>query len=174
MRTLCVKQFDEADNMTDAIAALAALANTECEQRQPALDRFYTKWMNEPLVTDKWLAVQASSRLPATLEKVKQLTTHPAFDIRNPNKVYSLIRTVGANHVRFHAADGSGYAFLAGQILALDGQNAQIAARIARCFDRWKKFDAIRRQHARQALEQIRDHPGLSKDTTEVVTRALD
>ena len=174
MRTLCIRQFDVADNMTDAIAALAALANTACEERQPALDRFYTKWMNEPLVTDKWLAVQASSRLPATLDNVRQLTTHPAFDIRNPNKVYSLIRTFGANHVRFHAADGSGYAFLAEKILTLDGQNAQIAARIARCFDRWKKFDAIRRQHARQALEHIRDHPGLSKDTTEVVTRALD
>ena len=96
-----------------------------------------------------------------------------AFDIRNPNKVFSLIRTFGANQVRFHAADGAGYAFLADQIIRLDPVNPQIAARVARCFDRWKKFDERRQRHALDALNRIRATPGLSKDTTEVIVRAL-
>jgi aminopeptidase N len=170
---LCLRQLDTANNMTDAMAALTALANSDCADRAPALEKFYGRWKNEPLVVDKWLAVQASSRLPGTLDEVKRLTTHTAFDIRNPNKVYSLIRSFGGNQVRFHAADGAGYAFLADQILALDALNPQIAARIARTFDRWRKFDAQRQQHARSQLERIRDKTGLSKDTLEVVTKAL-
>ncbi len=170
---LCLAQFDQADNMTDTMAALAALVNHESGQSRAALDRFYNKWAAEPLVVDKWLAVQAASELPGTLENVKALTEHAAFDIRNPNKVYALIRTFGGNHVRFHAADGSGYAFLADQIIRLDPINPQIAARVARCFDRWKKFDEQRQQHARQALERIETTSNLSKDTTEVVSRAL-
>ncbi|MEX0961005.1 MAG: aminopeptidase N [Burkholderiales bacterium] len=173
VRALCIRQFDDADNMTDAVAALTALANTECEERRPALDRFHDKWANEPLVIDKWLAVQAASRLPSTLDNVKRLASHPAFDIRNPNKVYSLIRTFGANHARFHAADGSGYAFLADRIIELDALNPQVAARIARCFDRWRRFDALRGKHAALALERIRATDGLSRDTTEVVNHAL-
>jgi aminopeptidase N len=173
VRALCLKQFDTADNMTDAMAALGGLANTDCPERAPALERFYSHWKDEPLVVDKWLAVQATSRLPDTLAQVQRLTTHPAFDLRNPNKVYALIRAFGSNQARFHAADGAGYAFLADQILALDALNPQIAARIARAFDRWRKFDAQRQQHARAQLERIRDCDGLSKDTTEVVTKAL-
>jgi len=173
-RALCARQLEQADNMTDAMAALTALANTEYEERGPALERFYAKWKAEPLVVDKWLAVQASSRLPDTLQTVERLTRHPAFDPRNPNKVYALIRSFGANHVRFHAADGAGYAFLAAQVIALDPINPQIAARIARSFDRWRKFDAGRRAHSQAALERIRAAAGLSKDTTEVVTKSLD
>jgi aminopeptidase N len=170
---LCLRQLDTANNMTDAMAALTALANSDCADRAPALEKFYGRWKNEPLVVDKWLAVQAGSRLPGTLDEVKRLTTHTAFDIRNPNKVYSLIRSFGGNQVRFHAADGAGYAFLADQILALDALNPQIAARIARTFDRWRKFDAQRQQRVRSQLERIRDQSGLSKDTLEVVTKAL-
>ena len=174
VRSLCVKQFDEADNMTDAMAALTALANCDCEERAPALERFYARWANEPLAVDKWLAVQAVSRLPDTLANVRRLLSHPGFDLRNPNKVYSLIRSFGANHVHFHAAGGSGYAFLADQVIALDPVNPQIAARIARAFDRWRRFDAARRKHARAALERIRAGAGLSRDTVEVVTKALE
>ena len=86
---------------------------------------------------------------------------------------YALLRTFGANAVRFHAADGAGYAFLAKQIRALDGRNPQVASRLARCFDRWKKFDSQRQEHSRKALESLRDHPGLSRDVAEIVTRAL-
>ena len=172
-RALALSQFESADNMTDAMAALAVLANCACAERAPALDAFYAKWKNEPLVVDKWLAVQATSRLPGTLAEVKKLLAHPAFDIRNPNKVYALIRSFCSNHVRFHAADGGGYDFLADQVIVLDALNPQVAARMARAFDRWRKFDAGRRKLACAALERIRDSKGLSNDLAEIVTKAL-
>jgi aminopeptidase N len=172
-RELALHQFDTADNMTDAIAALSALANTDCPERAAVLERFHAKWKDEPLVVDKWLAVQATSRLPNTLAEVERLTRHEAFDPRNPNKVYALVRGFAANYVRFNAADGGGYAFLANQIVALDPLNPQVAARLARGFDRWRKFDETRQAHARRALEHVRDTDGLSKDVLEVVTKAL-
>jgi aminopeptidase N len=172
--TLAEEQFNAADNMTDALAALHSLIECDCPQRERALQAFYARWSAEPLVVDKWLLVQAVSSLPRTLDEVKRLTTHAAFSIRNPNKVFALIGGFAmGNHVRFHAADGSGYAFLADQILALDEVNPQVAARMARAFDRWKKFDAPRQVHARAALERIRGAQGLSKDVAEIVTRAL-
>jgi aminopeptidase N len=173
VRALCLRQFDLADNMTDAMAALSALANCEWSERTAALERFYAKWQGEPLVVDKWLAVQAGSRLPGTLAEVQRLTRHPAFDPKNPNKVYALIRSFCANQLRFHAPDGAGYAFAADQILALDPVNPQIAARLARAFDRWRKFDPARQRHARAQLERIRALEGLSTDTLEVVSKAL-
>ncbi len=167
-------QFNTADNMTDSLAALGVLADFNCPGRARALDAFYARWRNEPLVLDKWLRVQAMSRLPDTLAHVKRLTSHPAFSVKNPNKVYALIGgfTQG-NHVRFHAADGSGYDFLAEQVIVLDRLNPQVAARLARAFDRWKKFDAKRQIHARAALERIRNAPGLSKDVAEIVTKTM-
>jgi aminopeptidase N len=173
VRALCLRQFDTADNMTDAMAALAAIAGSDWSERPAVLDRFYSKWKSEPLVVDKWLAVQAGSRLPGTLGEVRRLTLHPAFDLKNPNKVYALIRTFCSNQVRFHAADGAGYAFVAEQILALDALNPQVSARLARAFDRWKKFDGGRQGHVQAQLERIRGAAGLSKDTLEVVTKAL-
>ncbi|WP_265947364.1 aminopeptidase N [Dechloromonas sp. A34] len=172
-RQLAVRQFDSADNMTDQFAALAALAQTDCPEREPALADFYQRWQHEALVVDKWLVAQSGSRLPSTLATVKKLTAHPAFDITNPNKVYSLLRNFGANLVRFNAADGSGYAFLAERIIELDPLNPQVASRLARCFDRWKKFDANRQTAARQALEMIRRQPGLSGDVFEVISKVL-
>ena len=174
IRALCVKQFETADNMTDAMAALTFLANTDCPERVPALASVYEKWKHEPLVVDKWLAVQATSRLPGTLAEVRRLTAHPAFDLRNPNKIYALIRAfVAANHVRFHAADGGGYDFAAEQIIAIQKLNPQVAARVARCFDRWRKFDAGRQAHAKAALERILALEGLSRDVGEIVGKAL-
>src|SRR5439155_1232732 len=173
VRALCMKQFETADNMTDALAALCMLANCDCPERTRALDAFYDRWKTEPLVVDKWLAVQATTRLPSALAEVKRLMTHPAFSIRNPNKVYALIGGLRGNQVHFHAADGSGYAFLTEQVIALDAINPQVAARMARGFDRWKKFDAGRQAHARAALERLRDAKGISKGVLEIVTRAL-
>ncbi|OGA65430.1 MAG: aminopeptidase N [Betaproteobacteria bacterium RIFCSPLOWO2_12_FULL_68_20] len=170
---LCRRQYAGADNMTDAMAALGCLANLDCAERQPALDSFYAKWKDEPLVVDKWFAVQASSRLPSTLARVQELLGHPAFDLRVPNKVYALIRGFAANHVRFHAADGSGYAFLADQVLALNATNPMVAARLARGFDRWRKFDPGRQARARAQLERMRDAEGLSKDVSEIVIKSL-
>jgi aminopeptidase N len=173
-RALAMRQFERADNMTDAMAALGVLANCDCPQRAPAIDAFYAKWQRDPLVVDKWLRVQATSRLPGTLGEVQRLLGHPAFEIRNPNKVYSLIGGFAmGNHVRFHAAGGGGYAFLADQVVRIDALNPQVAARMARAFDRWKRFDADRQMCARAALERIRATDGLSKDTFEVVVKAL-
>ena len=170
---LADEQFRRADNMTDAMAALGCLANADCAEREPALQAFYDKWRNEPLVVDKWLAVQSMSRLPGTLARVRQLLGHPAFDIKVPNKVYALVRAFAANHVRFHAADGSGYAFIAERVLELDRLNPQVAARMARAFDRWRKFDAGRQELARRQLERIRDAAGLSRDVAEIVSKSL-
>ncbi|MEX2240092.1 MAG: aminopeptidase N [Burkholderiales bacterium] len=173
LSALADAQFRRADNMTDAMAALACLANADCPEREPALQAFYDKWQNEPLVVDKWLAVQAMSRLPGTLARVRQLLGHPAFDIKVPNKVYALVRAFASNHVRFHAADGAGYAFLAERVLELDRLNPQVAARMARGFDRWRKFDAARQALARRQLERIRDAAGLSRDVAEIVGKSL-
>ena len=101
------------------------------------------------------------------------MLAHPAFDLHNPNKVYALIRSFCSNHVRFHAADGGGYSFLADQVIAIDRINPQVAARMARAFDRWRKFDAGRREKAGMALARIRDRDVLSKDVAEIVTKAL-
>jgi aminopeptidase N len=170
---LAYQQFRRADNMTDAMAALSALAQLDCPEREKALAEFYKRWQDEPLVVDKWLAVQAGSRQPDTLARVKRLLGHAAFDLKVPNKVYALIRTFSANHVRFHAADGGGYAFLADQVIALNALNPQVAARMARAYDRWRKFDRQRQARARAQLERIRDTDGLSKDVAEIVTKTL-
>jgi len=172
-RARALAQFRAADNMTDQFAALACLAQSDCTERETALAEFYERWQHEALVVDKWLTVQAASRLTGTLDEVRRLTAHPAFELGNPNKVYALLRTFGANLARFNAADGAGYAFLAERVIELNSRNPQVASRLARCFDRWKKFDATRQAHARAALESIRDHAGLSRDVLEIVSRAL-
>jgi aminopeptidase N len=172
-RALCVRQLESADNMTDSLAALALLTDRDCPERVWALADFYARWKDEALVVDKWLSVQATTRLPSALADVKRLMAHPAFNLRNPNKVYALIGGFRGNQVRFHAVDGAGYAFLAEQVIALDAINPQVAARMARGFDRWRKFDAGRQAHARAALERIRDTQNISKGVLEIATRAL-
>ncbi len=149
--------YEHAANMTDAIATLSALANLDIPVRHSVLDAFYAKWKHEALVVDKWLQVQATSRLADTGKDVRALMAHEAFDIRNPNKVYSLVRAFcAANPKHFHTADGSGYKLAADVILQLDPLNPQVASRIARCFDRWKKFDPARQAKARAARTRPR------------------
>ncbi|HCU89923.1 MAG TPA: aminopeptidase N [Gammaproteobacteria bacterium] len=170
----CVHQLHSANNMTETIAALTALANCDCVERKTALDEFYDKWCDDSLVIDKWLTVQTTSRLPDTITQVKALTQHEAFDIKNPNKVRAVIGGFcHGNHAGFHAEDGRGYVFASDQVIALDLINPQIAARLARSFDRWRKFDLRRQRHARTSLERIRAVEGLSKDTFEVISNAL-
>jgi aminopeptidase N len=172
-RALALAQFNSSDNMTDQFAALSILAQCEGEESAQAMAAFYQRWQGEALVTDKWFQVQASSRRRGTLAEVIRLVDHPVFDLQNPNKVYALLRGFGNNHVRFHAADGSGYRFLAEQTRSLDAINPQVASRLARCFDRWRRFDAHRQAHARAALQMLRDHAGLSRDVFEIVNRSL-
>jgi aminopeptidase N len=174
-RGLVLAHYDHATNMTDAIAALTAVANLNIPARAMVLDHFYRTWKHEALVVDKWLQVQATCRLDRTLEAVEALLSHEAFDLRNPNKVYALIRAFcAANPRHFHAADGSGYRFAADAILRLDPLNPEIAARVARSFDRWRKFDVGRQAHAREQLQRIQAQSGLSADVAEVVGKALE
>jgi aminopeptidase N len=172
-RRRCVEQLQAAGNMTDAMAALGALANCDCPERRPALDAFYAKWKDEPLVVDKWLGTEASSRLPGTVARVRELAVHPAFTLKNPNKVYALLGSFGVNQVNFHAADGSGYRFMVEQAIALDTINPQVASRMVRNFERYRRYEPARRALMRAALEQIAAAPGLSKETGEVVGKAL-
>jgi aminopeptidase N len=161
-------------NMTDEIAALATLANLDLPEREAALANFYARWQHEALVVDKWLSVQATSRLSGGAARVHALMQHPAFDLKNPNRVYALVRGFcGANPRHFHAADGSGYALAADVISELQAINPQVASRIARSFDRWRQFDAGRQAHACAALERIAAVEGLAKDVAEVVGNAL-
>ncbi len=174
IRDLCVNQFHTGDNMTDTMAALANLANNDCPERQAALALFNEKWRDDPLVMDKWLSIQAMSRLPKTLEIVKELMLHPAFNIKNPNKVRALIGAFAqGNPVRFHDASGKGYEFLAGQVIAIDPLNPQIAARLASAFTLWKRYDEKRRVLMKAQLERILMTPGLSKDVYEIVSKSL-
>ena len=160
--------------MTDVIAALATLANLDLPEHETALAAFHAHWQGEALVVDKWLQVQATSRLPGTVARVRELMQHPAFDLKNPNKVYALVRSFcAANPRHFHAADGSGYQLAADVIIELQAINPQVASRLARSFDRWRQFDAVHQGHARTALERIRTCEGLAKDVAEVVGNAL-
>jgi len=171
---LCVNQFQTGGNMTDTIAALANLANNECPERQAALASFNEKWKDDPLVMDKWLSIQAMSRLSNTLETVKALLRHPAFNIRNPNKVRALIGAFAqGNPVRFHDPSGTGYEFLAMQVIAIDPLNPQIAARLVSAFTLWKRYDEKRRALMKAQLERILKTPALSKDVYEIVSKSL-
>jgi aminopeptidase N len=173
-RALAFLEFRRAENMTDAMAALTCLANSDGPERDRALSMFYDKWKDEALVVDKWFRVQATSCLPGTLERVKALAAHPDFDLRNPNRARALLHAFALdNPLHFHAADGSGYRWVAEQVVALDRLNPQVASRLARAFDRWRKYDAGRQAHARGALESIRASQGLSPNVAEVVGRAL-
>jgi aminopeptidase N len=173
-RALCLRQFREASNMTDQIGALAPLVHCDGPERTEALAEFYQCWRREALVVDKWLTLQASSRLPGALDTVKALMAHEAFNLRNPNKVRALIGVFSqANPWHFHAANGSGYTFLADRILDLDAFNPQIAARLMAAFARWRKYDSIRQQGMRDQLERILAAPTLSPDVYEIAAKSL-
>ena len=173
VRELCVNQFRMAGNMTDVISALVDLANNECKEREELLAEFYETWKNDTLVMDKWLAIQATSRLPGTLDRVKELTKHPVFTMKNPNKVRALIGAFASNSVRFHDASGAGYAFIADHVLAIDQMNPQIAARLVSAFTIWKRYDAKRQALMKKELERLLKAPKLSKDVYEVVSKSL-
>jgi aminopeptidase N len=171
---LALAQFDAADNMTDAIAALAALNDTAADVRNIAMARFEARWRDNPLVMDKWLALQATSCRPGTLEHVRALLSHPVYDARNPNRIRSLVGAFAQSNLpAFHAADGGGYAFVADQVLSIDRSNPQVAARLVAAFNRWRRFDTARGALQRAALERIAAAPTLSTDVAEIVAHNL-
>ena len=171
---LCLDQLQQASNMTDSLAALNTLAQHDLPERHVELEKFYQRWQQDPLVIDKWFAIQAGSRLPDTLEQVQALLRHPAFTITNPNNVRAVIgRFCHGNSIRFHAEDGSGYRFLADQVITLDTINPQIAARLASAMSRWRRYDAVRQNLMQSQLERILKTESLSKDVYEIVSRSL-
>ncbi len=166
--------YTQADNMTDRIAALRLLVDIDCPERQAALDDFYQRFSGDPLVVDKWLALQALSTLPDTLSRVTALLRHPAFSMARPNKVRALVGSFTANNqLRYHAADGSGYVFHADRTLELDPVNPQVAARLLAPLGRWRRFDAARQAKMKAQLERILAAPRLSRDVYEIASKSL-
>ncbi len=166
-------QFDAARNMTDVLAALSVLADTDGADREEALAAFYETWRGDPLVLDKWFAIQAASSRARALEEVRALYRHPGFDLRNPNRVFALVGGFASNQVRFHDASGVGYAFLADVIVALDPLNGQTAARLVNPLGRWRRQDDARGALMRAQLERILAVPNLSRGTFEKASKGL-
>jgi len=170
---LAKAQFDAADNMTDRQGALGILVSTETPERQAALDAFYARFHDDPLVLDKWFALQAAAQRSDTVDQVLKLAKHPDFSMTNPNRLRSLAGMFGGNHWAFHSADGRGYDFLADMIIAADKLNPQIAARLVPAFGRWRRFEPKRSAMMKAALERIVAAPGLSKDVFEQASKSL-
>ncbi len=173
--SICLDQFHSADNMTDVLAALVCLANHEGPERETLLAEFYEKWRTDPLVVDKWFIIQATSRLPGTFERVLGLVSHPAFDIKNPNKVRALIGAFcSSNPVRFHDPAGRGYEFLVDNVLTIDAFNPHIAARLLTPLSGWKKYEPGRAALMKAGLERIAAKSGISENVREMVGRSLE
>ncbi|WP_414728048.1 aminopeptidase N, partial [Zhongshania aliphaticivorans] len=173
-RELATRQFEHSENMTDRLAALNALVNSTAPYKAEALQRFYQNWQHEPLVINQWFQVQAMCRLPGTLETVQGLMAHPAFDIRNPNKVRALIGAFcGQNSVNFHREDGAGYRFLADQVIVLNRSNPQIASRLLVPLTKWRKYLPAAQQLMCAELQRILAQPDLSSDVYEVVSKSV-
>jgi aminopeptidase N len=171
---LAAKQYDEADNMTDRMAALGTLSLHDVPERKAAFDDFYKRYKDDPLIIDKWFALQAMTPDPATLDRVRTLSAHPAFSMANPNRVRSLIGSFAqGNPTQFNRPDGAGYEFVADQILALDPANPQVASRMSTAFRSWRTLEAGRRARARTALQRIAAASKLSRDVGDIVQRAL-
>jgi aminopeptidase N len=163
--------YHAATNMTDMIAGLAALTRMISPRADAAFDHFHTRFAKDPLVLDKWMALQAGSPRPDTVDRVRDLMHDSAFDIRNPNRVRALVGAFSGNQLRFHAADGSGYALLGETVRELDKINAQVAARMAGAFETWRRFDDRRQSLIRHELETILKSPGLSSNMFEVASK---
>ena len=171
------QRFKDADNMTDRLGALAALVNSGHELATPALARFHALFQREELVLDKWFAIQGSTcdRGGQVLPAVRQLLSHPDFNLHNPNRARSLIFSYcSANPGAFHRSDAAGYVFWSERVLELDSFNPQVAARLARGLDRWRKLAEPYRSAAREAIARVASKTDLSNDVREVVSRALE
>jgi aminopeptidase N len=167
-------QFNTAGNMTDMLAALRVLADSDSPAREAALARFHATWKRDDLVLDKWFTIQAVSVRADTLQQVQALAGHLDFDLRNPNRVRALVGAFAAgNPAQFHHASGEGYRFLADTVIALDAVNTQVAARMVGPLGQWKRQDAARGAMMRAELQRILERPGLSKGTYEKVSKSL-
>ncbi len=176
---LAAQRFAEAGNMTDRFGALAALVHGAVAEAEGALAAFYRRYRDDALVLDKWFALQAGMwrrdpAAPPTLARVRALLADAAFSLANPNKVYALLGSFfRANPAEFHLPDGSGYALWAEQVIALDAANPQVAARMARALENWRRFTPALQAAMRPQLERVRDAEGLSADVGEIIDKAL-
>jgi aminopeptidase N len=160
--------------MTDQIAALAVIVNSQHPAKQQCLADFYRQWQAEALVIDKWFALQASSQCNDTFANVQALMQHPAFDLKNPNRVRALIGAFSqANPLHFHAANGQGYQFLGSQIIALNTLNPQVASRMLSALTSWRRYDAGRQALMKAQLERIISAEAVSSDVYEVASKSL-
>ena len=167
-------QYRDADNMTDRMAALETLAAHNRPQRIAAFDDFYTRYAEDPLVIDKWFALQAMIPESTTLDRVRALTRHPAFSAANPNRIRALIGVFAqANHTQFNRRDGAGYDFVADFVLELDAKNPQVAARLMSAFRSWRALESQRRERAEATLRRVAAMPALSPDVKDIVARTL-
>jgi len=177
---LALARFAAADNMTEYMGALGALmTSTDEAARNAALDTFRKRFEGQPLALDKWFALQAgawrwSGRAHPTLDRVRDLMQDPAFSLSNPNKIYALLGAFfRGNPGEFHAGDGSGHVFWADQVCALDARNPQIAARMARALENWRRYTPDLQASIRVQLERVKAQPGLSNGVAEVIDKAL-
>jgi len=171
---LAKAQFDAAANMTDVLAALAVLADLDRPERPAALAHFFAVWSHDPLVIDKWFGLQARSSLPDTPARVGALALHPAYERKNPNRVRALVGAFAqGNQVRFHDASGTGYVFLADEVIAIDSGNPTTAARLVQPLCAWRRHDPARQASMQRELERVLATPNLSKNTYEMVSKSL-
>ena len=170
---LAEAHYRSATNMTDMIAGLAALTRMESPLRDNAFTDFHDRFKSDPLVLDKWMGLQAGSPLPETVPSVRALMRHPAFDIKNPNRVRALIGAFGGNHLRFHSASGDGYRLVGDVIRTLDPINPQVAARLTGAFESWRRYDPARQALMKAELEKIHAMPGISPNLFEIAGKML-
>ncbi len=168
------KQFSSAHNMTDQMAALAVIVESNNPAKSQCLESFYQQWQDEALVIDKWFALQAGSSAEDTFSIVQNLMQHSAFELTNPNRVRSLIGAFSqANQLHFHVANGQGYQFLADQVIALNSINPQVASRMVSALTQWKRFDEKRQSLIKKELERIINTVDISKDVYEIASKSL-
>ncbi len=169
------EHFRKSANMTDQAHSLGLLASQDTPHRDKALAAFFDRWKGDHLVIDTWFAAQAQSALPGALDHVKMLTMNPLFSRSAPNKVRALIGNFALqNPLQFNRPDGAGYAFVAAEVLNIDGLNPQIAARMLSCFRSWRSLESVRRAHARRALQSVAKTKQISRDVYEIVTKMLE
>ncbi|GAA0568668.1 aminopeptidase N [Caenispirillum bisanense] len=170
---LAAEQYRTADNMTDAMAALRVLNDLEVPQRVATLEHFHDRFKDDPLVLDKWFSLQALSQRPDVLDRLRELLAHPAFSMRNPNRVRALIGAfANSNPIGFHAADGRGYAFLVDRVLELNTLNPLIGARLLQPMGRWRRMDDTRKALMKQELDRVLAAPDLARDIYEIASKA--
>ncbi|MEA3546744.1 MAG: aminopeptidase N [Thermodesulfobacteriota bacterium] len=172
---LCLRQYDEAENMTDVLQAFQTIVhNRDCPEKKAVLVDFHNQWQTDNLVMDKWFAIQATAPLPQTLSEVQYLLGHPEFSMKNPNRVRALISSFCTLNITcFHHQSGEGYVFLADRVLELDPFNPMIAARLLAPLSRWQRFDPARQSLMKEQLERILAVKNLSKDVYEIAAKSL-